>query len=197
MVYKTGEFTVCVDCLSWLANGDATSLDHYYRPDTAAARLESIQYGERRLTEQYGRVHVGDSENESEEWSNRACDCCMLADHGARYPIATYTGAHGRTSNDPFGRYPAVKYAADQFIVSASVEEMAWHKNPRLTYTASGYGARIPTRYMVRCADNRKRRVYNRIYSNIGTLFIEYKGEQLILDVDSQQKLENAREDTQ
>lgn len=39
------------------------------------------------------------------------------------------------------------------------------------SYTASGYGARIPTRYMVRF-NGRWRRVYCAIYSNIGSLFI-------------------------
>lgn len=40
-----------------------------------------------------------------------------------------------------------------------------------LTYTASGYGARIPTRWMVRF-DGRWRRVYCIQYGNAGTLFI-------------------------
>lgn len=47
---------------------------------------------------------------------------------------------------------------------------MWWHENGR-TYTASGYGARIPTRHMV-WFEGRWRRVYCRIYSNAGTLFI-------------------------
>lgn len=40
-----------------------------------------------------------------------------------------------------------------------------------LSYTKSGYGARIPTPYMVRY-NGRWRRVYCCIYSNIGSLFI-------------------------
>ena len=43
-----------------------------------------------------------------------------------------------------------------------------------LQYTASGYGARIPTRYMVRY-NGRWRRVYCITYSNNGTLFIGNK----------------------
>lgn len=42
------------------------------------------------------------------------------------------------------------------------------------SYTASGYGARIPTFYMVKY-NGRWRRVYCRIYSNSGTLFIGQK----------------------
>lgn len=40
-----------------------------------------------------------------------------------------------------------------------------------LTWTASGYGARIPTEYMVKYL-GRWRRVYCCIYSNSGCLFI-------------------------
>lgn len=40
-----------------------------------------------------------------------------------------------------------------------------------LSYTASGYGKRIPTEYMVKY-NGKWRRVYCRIYSNSGTLYI-------------------------
>lgn len=40
-----------------------------------------------------------------------------------------------------------------------------------LSYTASGYGARIPTAYLVKFK-GKWRRVYCRIYSNSGTLFL-------------------------
>jgi len=40
-----------------------------------------------------------------------------------------------------------------------------------LSYTASGYGSRIPTRYVVRF-NGRWRRVYCCIYSNVGMLYI-------------------------
>lgn len=45
------------------------------------------------------------------------------------------------------------------------------HHRRGLTWTASGYGARIPTEHMVNYG-NRWRRVYCYRYSNIGTLFI-------------------------
>lgn len=41
-----------------------------------------------------------------------------------------------------------------------------------LTYTASGYGAAIPSRYMVRF-NGRWRRVYVKVYSNSGTLYLK------------------------
>ena len=55
------------------------------------------------------------------------------------------------------------------------------HHLAGLTWTASGYGARIPTPYMVR-VHGKWRRVYCRIYSNIGTCFIgrKYDGTQIV-----------------
>jgi hypothetical protein len=46
-----------------------------------------------------------------------------------------------------------------------------WWQDKGLSYTASGYGFRIPTRYMVKF-NGKWRRVYCRIYSNNGTLYI-------------------------
>lgn len=48
-----------------------------------------------------------------------------------------------------------------------------WHLRG-LSYTASGYGRRIPSRYMVRVPGSaRWRRVYCYIFSNAGTYYIE------------------------
>lgn len=46
-----------------------------------------------------------------------------------------------------------------------------WWQEKGLSFTASGYGARIPTRYVVQL-HGRWRRVYCHIYSNSGTCFI-------------------------
>jgi len=55
------------------------------------------------------------------------------------------------------------------------------HHLAGLTWTASGYGARIPTPYMVQVF-GKWRRVYCRIYSNVGTLFIgrKYDGTSIV-----------------
>ena len=45
----------------------------------------------------------------------------------------------------------------------------------------TGYGSKIPTQYMV-FIDAKWRRVYCRIYSNIGTLYVLIKGERVIID---------------
>lgn len=48
-----------------------------------------------------------------------------------------------------------------------------WHRQG-LSYTASGYGRRIPTKHMVRLPGNpRWRRVYCCCWSNIGTCYVE------------------------
>jgi hypothetical protein len=53
-------------------------------------------------------------------------------------------------------------------------EELLWWQKRNLMYTATGYGKRIPTTYMVK-HNNRWKRVYCCIFSNSGTLFIEEK----------------------
>lgn len=72
--------------------------------------------------------------------------------------------------------------------VPAKRAPMAHHSNPRLTWTASGYGARIPTEYMVQF-NGRWRRVYCRIYSNVGTLYIgrlAEVGERITVQIDGE-----------
>lgn len=64
---------------------------------------------------------------------------------------------------------------------SVMVREMAHHK-AGLSWTASGYGAKIPTRYMVRTIDNVWRRVYCAIYSNSGTLYVMHGNVRTIVD---------------
>jgi len=60
---------------------------------------------------------------------------------------------------------------------------------PRGGQTATGYGSKIPTAYMLRYA-GRWYRVYVMQYSNSGTAYILVKGEQLILDIDTEHRLE-------
>jgi len=54
--------------------------------------------------------------------------------------------------------------------VEARESSLWWHDRG-LSFTATGYGSRIPTRYMVKF-NGRWRRVYCRQYSNVGTLYI-------------------------
>lgn len=50
-------------------------------------------------------------------------------------------------------------------------EKPLWRQERGLTYTASGYGQRIPTRYMVH-HNGKWRRVYCCCFSNVGRLYI-------------------------
>ena len=57
-----------------------------------------------------------------------------------------------------------------------------WWQTKGLQQTASGYGARLVTPYMVKFND-KWRRVYCRIYSNIGTLYIGKLSDNLIVNI--------------
>ena len=52
------------------------------------------------------------------------------------------------------------------------------HHKLGLSYTATGYGSKIPTQYMVKY-NNRWHRVYCAIYSNSGTLYIVSNGDKI------------------
>lgn len=65
--------------------------------------------------------------------------------------------------------------------VPVQVSMLEWQRRG-LTYTATGYGNRIPTRYMVR-VNQRWRRVYCAIWSNVGTLYIGSRKTAQIVEV--------------
>lgn len=69
------------------------------------------------------------------------------------------------------GTYNGITYADESFIVGCFDSLLGWQK-AGLSYTASGYGAKIPTGRMVKCSDGRTRRVYCITYSNSGSLYI-------------------------
>lgn len=59
----------------------------------------------------------------------------------------------------------------DGVRVPARVEPLWWQERG-LSYTATGYGGRIPTTYKVQ-VDGRWRRVYCAVWSNAGTCYID------------------------
>ena len=65
-------------------------------------------------------------------------------------------------------------------LVDEWKDDPLWHHKQGLSYTASGYGRKIPTRHMVRIR-RQWYRVYCRIFSNIGTSYVDYNGQRLIL----------------
>ena len=69
------------------------------------------------------------------------------------------------------------KYCLDTLREQGLVKETECpHSN-----SIAGYGVKIPTQYMV-YIDAKWRRVYCRIYSNIGTCYVLIKGERVIID---------------
>lgn len=57
-------------------------------------------------------------------------------------------------------------------------EELLWWQKAGLSQTASGYGCKLTTRYMVHYK-GRWRRVYSSCYSNSGVLYILVRGERI------------------
>jgi hypothetical protein len=70
----------------------------------------------------------------------------------------------------------------DSFLTQRleSKESPLWWQDRGLSFTASGYGKRIPTLYMVRYM-GKWRRVYCCIYSNAGTCYIGKLADGLII----------------
>lgn len=55
------------------------------------------------------------------------------------------------------------------------------HHVAGLQYTATGYGAKIPTEWVTRL-EARTRRVYCTIYSNAGTCWVVLNGKKVVID---------------
>src|SRR5574344_2137166 len=49
-------------------------------------------------------------------------------------------------------------------------------------YSATGYGRKIPTQYLIQTIDNRIHRVYCICYSNSGSLWINYQGKKPMVE---------------
>ena len=60
------------------------------------------------------------------------------------------------------------------------IEPLEWQEQS-LQYTATGYGSKVPTRYKA-FVKGKFRRVYCRIFSNIGTCFVMLGKEKKIVD---------------
>lgn len=68
-------------------------------------------------------------------------------------------------------RRGGVQYVPDDFILSVADRPLE-RQRKGLQYTASGYGDKIPSRYMVQCADHRWRRVYISQFINAGSAYL-------------------------
>jgi len=86
-----------------------------------------------------------------------------------------------------FKRVSSGPYAGELVRIFCSgpavmVRELPWQKMG-LSYTATGYGSKIPTRYMVRTIDQKWRRVYCAIFSNVGTCYVMHGKQKTIVEV--------------
>ena len=73
-----------------------------------------------------------------------------------------------------YPQYSASPSGPFQTVEVAAKIAPLWWQEQGLSYTASGYGRRIPTRYMVQLPGSpRWRRVYCAIWSNAGTCYVE------------------------
>lgn len=59
-----------------------------------------------------------------------------------------------------------------------------WWQKQGLSQTASGFGAKMLTRWKVK-HNGRLKRIYCAIWSNSGTCYIIHKGEKIIVDIDN------------
>ena len=68
-------------------------------------------------------------------------------------------------------------------IVASIEDRPLWWHDRGLSFTATGYGARIPSARVVRLVgDPRPRRIYVTIYSNSGTAWLTWRGRKWIVD---------------
>lgn len=170
---------VCVDCLQWLANADPSSLDYHYDETTAAERLEEIKAGERSLVESIpgGSIVAGNGEND-DDFSRSPCGCCGSRLHGSRHEFHILAD-NGLSAWLQHGE-PGGPYSTEPVPVVESI--LPWQEKG-LSYTASGYGRKIPTAYKVRWF-GRWYRVYCAIFSNVGRLYIVSRGEEIRVDIE-------------
>lgn len=80
-----------------------------------------------------------------------------------------------------------VKYSDHSLVTDSKVTEI-----PRSGQTVSGYGRKIPTRYMIRYS-GRWHRVYAMSYGNAASVYIVSKGETLFLDTDTEHNVEGKK----
>ncbi len=63
-----------------------------------------------------------------------------------------------------------------------TIEAPMYHHINNLSYTASGYGSKLPTRYKIKY-NNRWYRVYSICHSNVSTEYVLINGERVIVSL--------------
>ena len=77
-------FMVCGDCLMIIANNDASGLDYFLDEDAANKRDEEIRKAISDIQSDGSYLVAGD-DDQNDEFSSRACDCCGTRLAGERY----------------------------------------------------------------------------------------------------------------
>ena len=73
-----------------------------------------------------------------------------------------------------------IQYLKDDKIQAVTIKELWWQKRG-LMFTATGYGSKIPTSYMIKLSDGITRRIYCCIFSNVGSIYVLIKGVKIYL----------------
>lgn len=174
------ELLMCGDCCQWLVNADPSGLDYYLNEEESAARLEDIKAGERAILEEHGEgAHIVPNigEEDGESFSATACDCCGSRLAGGRYAFSVLK------DNGLSAWFVLYKGSAPGWQSLPVYEEpLKWQKKG-ISYTASGYGRKIPTPYVV-TYKGRRRRVYACQFSNVATLYIIEKGDCHVIEIE-------------
>lgn len=68
-----------------------------------------------------------------------------------------------------------------------TIKSPLWFHNRGLMQTATGYGKKLKTEYMI-MDGNRKRRVYYACFSNAGVYYFIKNGEEINLDFDAERQ---------
>ena len=80
---ETQKYSVCVDCYTIEATGDATGLDYHYGP-ASQKRLQAIESGLSDLTKNGGHLATGE---DLEEFAKAPCECCSCTLSGSRHAL--------------------------------------------------------------------------------------------------------------
>jgi len=77
------KYSVCVDCYTIEATGDATGLDYHYGP-ASEKRLQAIEDGLKELTKDGGHLATG---GDLDEFAKSPCECCGTHLAGSRHAL--------------------------------------------------------------------------------------------------------------
>ena len=137
---------------SALINGDTSGMERQEERDISAWLRDNPHYGP---------CFDCSEETELKIFDGYLTDCSEFT-----FPVV-FTREAGNTE---YLVYPVTKF----------YEPLPWQK-AGLSYTATGYGKKIPTSDVVH-VDGRKYRVYCTIYSNAGTCWINFQGRRVVID---------------